>query len=411
MSDDPHTPERSGVSPETTLTLAVAAVSFIALAALFAWTPLTPVNGGEDMYDGRYYAAMARTPWQATEMTRFAPFCWRVLTPWIVHALSMPAVEGFLMVSFLGQWATAILLWLLLRYLRVAPLLAAAGVAMHLTSLWGPRFAFWSPCHPETMTQLITLALLFAIVSGKPIVTAALFILGALQREQLMTLALFQALWLWRGGRSPLRAFALAALIALPGAAVILGLRLAIHPVNPRGMAETILYYLGMRWDHTVESHGLYVVRYLAGTLRSLGAVPWLILLGGPVLWRRLRGEWPWLVMALLTWVLVWAGGVDCERRVFHAFPLLLIPLLVHWRGTSLDHRTLPLLLWALLAHLAVNVFLVDFSTVEQMIRTCHTMFLPEPDLGGHLLRLSGVWAAFVAGGWAISRLGTGHPR
>lgn len=385
-------------------TLAIAVAALVWLGALFQATPLTPINGGEDRYDGQFYAAMARDPWTASPMTRLAPFCWRVLSPLAVHQMGMGAVEGFLLLSVAGQWIAALLLWALLRRLGVDAPLAAMGVALLLTSFWGPRYAFWSPCHPETVTLVLALALALATVSGGRWTLGVLFAVAALQREQLMTFALFVWLWLWtHERRRPLRALGLAALVALPGVAVLAGLRLTVTPVNPRGLVETMGFYGSLRWGHVIESQGLYVARFLAGSLRALGAVPWLIVLGGPPLWRRLRGESAWLALALVTWLLVWFAGTDTERRAFHAFPLLLVPLLVHWRETPLARATWPVAALAFAVHVVLNLVMVKVGDPDR-----HHASITETMPDALFLRALGLsaalWLTLLLGGATLIR-------
>jgi hypothetical protein len=384
-------------------TLGVIFLSLAWLAFLYARTPLTPISGGRDLYDGLHYAAMAETPFEANPMTRLQPFCWRVLSPWLVGAFSDNVVQGFLTLSFLGQWLAAVLLWALLRGLNVSPLLSAFGVALHLTSFWGPQYAFWSPCHPETMNMVMLLALLITITRGKPWLTAVLTILAAMQREQLLTLALFQWLWLWtRQGKRPLPAFGLSALIFLPGALTLLALYLAIEPINPRGALETIGFYSRQKWEHLESSNGIYGLRFLVGSLVALGVVPWLILLGGPRLWRGLRADAPWLVMALVTWIFVVIAGTDCERRVYVAFPLLLAPLLTRWGDSSLAARTVPLILWALVIQLVMSLTLVDLSSPDQMVNTTLAIFMPNEEFWSHTIKMSLVTVTFLAGAVVI---------
>lgn len=417
-----------GRERELLLGLSVGIGALVWLGGLFAATPLTPTNEGRDI-DGVWYAAIARDPglllrppgevsalgpgwastdpvlWPPSVLAHWAPFCWRVLTPLLVHAMNLPVLEGFLWLNFAGQTAAAVLLWALLRRLGVAPGLAGAGVALHLTSFWGPRFAFWSPAHIETMSMVLTLALLLAMVSGRSISTAALFVFAALQREQLLTLALFHLLWLRsaRGWSWP-RALAVACAAVLPGALVQLALRTMIEPINSHALVPSILFYHQQRWDHVVESRGLYLVRFVVGTLHTLGGLPILCLLGGPPLWRALRREGHWLVMALVTWLLVWVGGVDNERRVFYAFPLLLAPLLMHWGETPLARRTLPLLIWVFAGHVTLNLILINLSSPEMYGRTAISVFLPHGDLPRHVARLGAVWAAMALGGGALLR-------
>lgn len=412
---------------ETIWTIAIVGVSLLWLGALMQWTPLTPVNDGRDI-DGVYYTSMARDPWsvfrplpqeldenQLRELAldparwgtdarnHFAPFCYRILSPALVSLFAKARpVAGFLMLSFVGQWIAAALLWLLLRRLGVSPWLAALGVALHLTSFWGPRFAFWSPCHPETTSLIITLALLLSITSHVHWLTAVLLAVGALQREQILTLALFQALWLWREGRRPLKAFALAALLVLPGFLMLLALRIAIEPINSFNLLDTIRFYSAQRWDHIVESHGIYIVRFLVGVLHTLGALPFLILLGGKTLWRDLKREWPWWGMVAVTLVLVWTGGVDCERRAYYALPLILAPLLANWQITR---RTAALMIWALVCHIVLNLALIDLSSNETYTQTAISVFMTSDEVPRHLARLGSVWVALLVGGLLINRV------
>jgi glycosyltransferase involved in cell wall biosynthesis len=49
---------------------------------------LDPLKSLHPAEDNLYYQAMAQNPFSSNPMVHTGPFCWRVLTPWLVHLLT-----------------------------------------------------------------------------------------------------------------------------------------------------------------------------------------------------------------------------------------------------------------------------------------------------------------------------------
>src|SRR5438094_2802170 len=74
------------------------------LAALMTRHGRLPYPDARFPYDQYTYIAMAQHPLNAgallgATLPRIAPYCWRLLTPLLVHVLPMPVLSGFWVVT------------------------------------------------------------------------------------------------------------------------------------------------------------------------------------------------------------------------------------------------------------------------------------------------------------------------
>lgn len=130
-------------------------------------------------YDAYAYVAMAEAPSFFTT----APWGYRVLTPWIVHALPVDVVSGFEVLTFAGMLAAMVLLGTFLRRL---------GHDWTTATLAAAAFAFLPPAvevvqYPyliEPLTIALEIAFLACLAgNGSTGVLACLAVLGALSKE------------------------------------------------------------------------------------------------------------------------------------------------------------------------------------------------------------------------------------
>jgi len=171
-------------------------------------------------FDAHVYVAMAETPAFFT----LPPWGWRVLTPWLVHALPVAAPRGFVLVTHAGLVLAGGLLFLFLRRLGCGPIASFLGVA---------GFAFARPvqaavAYPflvEPPTLVLLLGLLLAVESGLGAGPLAILATLCVASKEVTLLLLPTIFFVRRDRDGSGRALATAVLAALPAGLSSLALR------------------------------------------------------------------------------------------------------------------------------------------------------------------------------------------
>ncbi len=378
----------------------------VLLLGLLAATPRTPLYGGYD-FDGRFYAAMAGDPAQPAEFARLAPWCYRVLTPWLASLLGgapglASTASRFLLLDFAAWLGTALLLHR--AALRAGADLRAALLAVTalLASFAGPRFAFYSPFYVEPGMMLWLAAGIVWLQQGRLAALTVWLPLGLLQRPQVALL--IPCAWLddlQRGRLTARRAAGHAALLAL-AAGTWWELHRRVVPVNEApGVLDTagaVVTLLARDPD------------YALGTLLSLGiglgVLPLAVaLLPGA---RRLLARDLWMAAYLVLGLASLLAGADKVRLVFLLSPVLALALAVGIAALELDGRRAAVLALALLAgHGITQAPWVDLSRPDAYLEAFVPLSASELRAGPIALRLL-LGNALAAAGVALARVSAG---
>jgi hypothetical protein len=271
------------------------------------------------------------------------PWGWRVLTPWLVHALPVDAARGFVLVAHAALVLAGGLLFLFLRRLGcggIASLLGVAGFAFAPPA----EAAVAYPFLVEPLTLALLLALLLAVESG--LGAGPLALLAALcAASKEVTLLLLPTIFFARRDRDGTpRALATTALAVAPAGLLSLALR-AWGGAEPAPLAAgTDAFWLAAwrlvehapAWLPIVLLHGIAPLALLSA-LR-----PW-----GRTLLRRYG--WAVLVTVALPFVAaVYTGDPsvpffldDVPRLLIYAMPFL-IALALSLLDALIAHRAAP---------------------------------------------------------------------
>jgi hypothetical protein len=290
-------------------------------------------------FDAHVYVAMAEAPAFFT----LPPWGWRVLTPWLVHALPVDAARGFVLVTHGALVLAGGLLFLFLRRLgcgEIASLLGVAGLAF--TRPVEAAVAY--PFLVEPLTLVLLLALLLALEAGAGAGPLGLLAtLCAASKEA--TLLLLPTVFFARRDRDGTsRALATAVLAAAPAGVLSLVLR-AWGGVEPAPLAagRDAFWLAAWRviehapdWLPLVLLHGILPAALLS-PLRPWG--------------RTLLGRYGWAVFvtsALPFVAAVYTGDPsvpffldDIPRLLIYAMPFLIALALSALDGL-VAHRAAP---------------------------------------------------------------------
>ena len=264
------------------------------------------------------------------------PWGWRLLTPWLVHALPIQSSRGFAWVGHVFLTLSGGLLFLFLRRLGCGPQAALIGVA---------AFAFSEPveaavAYPflaEPVTLVLVLALLWALESGcgaGPLALVAT--LGALSKE-VVILLLPVTFFARRDRDGNARALTTTLLAGAPALLATFLMRHAWAPARPAPFAaDADAFWLAL-W-RLLDGAGEWLPVAALGGLTPL-AVLGALRAPGRLLLRRYG------YAITVCWALPFAASVytgdktaplfldDIPRLLVYALPLVVALALFAWDG------------------------------------------------------------------------------
>ena len=350
--------------------------SLLLVSAVFSTTPLTTKNQGFDS-DGMSYAAMAGDTRFPQAHARVAPFCFRVLTPFLVSLLPFDSLTSFRLAAFVSNCLSLILIFLILGSFDFPASSRVIGTLLYAGSFWVLKFSFYSPAYIDYQTNLLILSIIYATLQRWYAVLPLVFVVAALQRESLAAFAVFSVVHILREGHwTTLRPWLLSLLIILCPVVALAMVRMSIEPAN--------VYSPLVMLDHIKRLRELGYWAILAqATFSGLGVIPLLLVINYEVWPRFLRKHWEWLVYAAISLFFLF-GGVDKARLFLYVLPLAVIlvacNLEVLARHTTLS-RFAAWMILVLLVHLWIGNYLTPMGTFEQYL----ARMVPEHSRGRYL--------------------------
>jgi hypothetical protein len=293
------------------------ALPLLLLAIIAASTPVTERAQGFDS-DGKRYAAMADASLFKERYSHEAPWCWRVMTPFLASLLPFSTLTDFRVLAFVSSWLSLVLLFGILRRSGFSRALSALGVVLYAGVFWSVKFFFYSPAYIDSGTQVFWLAILYCAVTGRYAAVPVLLTVGVLQKESLLLLA--PVVWVdfaARQGSLQLRSLAYGGALAVPAALILLGLRTAIAATNDYTAADTIASQIA--YTATPANWP----RLLLAVFSGLGILPLVAAIRPRAAGARLH-EPLWFALLILGGLLL-VGGEDKARLFLYALPAVVV--------------------------------------------------------------------------------------
>lgn len=385
---------------DTTATIRISRAQVLAAyllvpAVLLGWayfsTPLIDNNGGLDT-DGVIYASMAGMEGLDSRAARVAPWCYRVLTPWLASLLPLETIQAFKALGLVTNALCLVLVYLLLRHSGMSHRVALLGQLWYGGIFWTLKFSFYSPCYIDDQTQLFLLTVLLLLVLRRYWFVPAVLALGVLQKESLVALIPLAQVartcdtgWRTRGSLT----YALA-LVALP-AASLFAVRSAVTPLND--------FDLFGEWGidlRPLVDAGFWP-RFLLAVFSGLGMLPVVVAARGRRALALLRRNPLWLTLAVVSTAMLF-GGMDKSRLFLYLAPVM-IWLVSHLTREEVDHPDWRSAAWlgsALVLHFYLGNHLTPMGTFEEYLVRLVPIHAPGPLLPT-VLRTAGVVAAWSA--------------
>jgi len=327
----PDTPTRH----ELALALSLAVILLLSVAGhVWGATGFVPYpDPAYSLWDHNRYIAMAQAPFEG-ELALQAPFCWRILTPLIVHLLPVNYKLGFFAVSFLGLLATCLFLYVYQRRLGIGQMASLVGMILFVYLWPAVRYDLYDPYLVDPLAMAFVAGAFYLLITGRDKVLALWLALGVANKEVvLFVLPAWFCLQIKQGAhREPMALVWRTLKISAPALIVWGTLRLLIQPYNRYDYLEQMLIVI----------RGRYLAQGLRGLAREIYAYSfgtWGVLFALLVLRPRdklhyLLADWPSLVYLLVVFSqMIFANNT--HRLLIYGFPVI-IPLGVR----TLEHIT-----------------------------------------------------------------------
>lgn len=260
----------NGEKPSRTRWLARVVVDgLIPIAALLLLTALVWQHGTLPYPDAQYsysdhyrYLAMAANPFAASYFTRYPPYCWRILVPWIVAAIrlafpSLSPVSGFRLLTLLGLAGSTLALQDCVRALGRDRLPRGVIVASGLAFVTlGPAtgFMLWDPMLVDPIAMFLVLAVCACAVRatrsssrwrGWQLIPLAM--VGGLTKETIVLALGFALAWAWAARDRRLGVIAGAGLVL--ALVELEGLHIAIPAGRPYSLLDQVGWVASFAWS------------------------------------------------------------------------------------------------------------------------------------------------------------------
>jgi hypothetical protein len=325
--------------------IAVASLSaaVVVAVALGVWwhDGFVPIASG-CCSDHSYYLAMAGGLPGYPSAAHTPPFDYRILTPFIVRTLPLPATIGFHTLTIAALIGAGALLFQLLRTLGFGAGAAAGGILLFGSLYWLVEWPLMDYALVDPVSFFLAPLFLLALYRGRaPLSLGAVATIAVLNKEVGLILLPAGLIYLWRTHRLT-RAGSLA-LVGAPIAAVVL-VRLfvpsdsAYHPVA--ALQGTLSQRFGSWWGALHDMH-----RYFFPTWGPV----LLVLAAQPQSLLRFIRAFPELALIYLLVHLQLLVAVDTQRVLVFAY-VAVIPAILFALREGLRRDRLVLVMAAALA-------------------------------------------------------------
>lgn len=163
--------------------------AFAILAALslaVSWLLTSPLPAPIEVFggDGKSYAAMAEDPFEAAAPP---PYAQRIAVPWLVAALPLDTLDGFMVIAVVGMAVASIFVGLIAREFGLEFPAQAAAAALTAGSYIGVH-AMQNPYYVDPALLAVTAAAIWLGLRRRFALVAALLVVGVAVKEVAATL-------------------------------------------------------------------------------------------------------------------------------------------------------------------------------------------------------------------------------
>lgn len=267
-------------------------------------------------WDHFRYMAMATHPFGTDPLAHDPPFCWRVLTPWLVHLLPVVHTTGFWLVTVTSLLAATVSLMWFLRALGLPRVAAVAGGLAFVLLGPGVPFVLWDYMLVDPLAFALLATCLGCVVTRKGPLVLLLLVVYGFEKETVLLAAAFALVYAYEQRDWKLLRWSFAGIVV--AGAIQLGLHVLIPAYRPYSLIHEFETVRTM-YEQNASEIWLRLVDTFAGTWGILLPVAALQLVHRPRV--LLRPSFLVLGVAATAQVLV---SINSGRVVVYAFPVVI---------------------------------------------------------------------------------------
>lgn len=330
--------------------------------------------------DHLHYIAMARGPYGDAGLARTPPYCFRVLTPAVVRALTHTGLSlnaGFYLVTTVSLFGFLLVLWRLMSDMGYGVPARAAGMLI-VGFTQGPVRWFFHQYWMSDPPCLFLLALgVYWMRRDRLLPLAVVSIVAAFVRETYVVLypCLFALEWRRRGLQA---AFVRTTAVAALPAAILVTLRLTVPSSTPDDFISGIADSLAFRWRHLADQP--YVL-----TIGTWGVAVPLALLFPSRLTEAVRRHPDLVVLVAAVYATLLISN-NTERPLAYAMPGVLAAALYGFERFVAETRLPWMPVAAVVVALQIHLWVVTRFAEPGMS-------LYQPTNAGVVLTMTAGWA------------------
>lgn len=264
-------------------------------------------------FDGEIYASIA-DPSLFSDIHRTAsPWCWRVLSPYLISLLPFETFEAFRINAWLSAVVVLALLGPVLSTFGFSAREVIGGQLLYAGSYYSVKFFLHNPGYLDNHTQIVVLLTMLLLERKRTLLLAPLLTLGVLQKESTLLLAPAVVIALLR--LRPLPYVTISSSLVAPTLMLIWVRRSIYTPMSYSSARAAFIAAAGFLNPELWSPYALSL-------LKSLGLVPFIVALAPQPFIELLRKKPEYRIMAILSAVQI-LGGVDKGRLLLPLLPIL----------------------------------------------------------------------------------------
>ncbi len=135
-------------------------------------------------------------------MGKLAPWCYRVLTPFLASLLPFDTMASFRILAFITNVLSIFFLYFMLDHFRFSITTRILGILLYAGTFWTLKFSFFSPSYIDYLTQFFLILIIFLTLRKMYIPLIFVFLVAGLQKESLAAFSVFSIIHFLRHGKT-----------------------------------------------------------------------------------------------------------------------------------------------------------------------------------------------------------------
>jgi len=126
------------------------------------------------------YIGEAKAPFTSS----YAPYCWRIFIPLVVHVLPLPHQYSFFIITVFSLLFTGLFVFIILKHYDLNDEYSFYGVILYYGMVWAVRFNLIEFWYPDALLYLLIAIAVYAALKRMKFLFLVVLLLGVTIRKQ-----------------------------------------------------------------------------------------------------------------------------------------------------------------------------------------------------------------------------------